>query len=235
MGYYDYRYTPSRPVRDPSVQLAKLRRTNPDIQPVVVSGKLARTWWGIAWNKNLEGYADYTNRIERGRSYVRKGCVLDLSIATGKVDALVQGTRSTPYKITININALSREKWEKVVKLCSNRVENLEELVSGKFPQELAELFASRSDGLFPSPREIHFSCSCPDWASMCKHVAAALYGIGARFDDDPTLFFKLRDVDFTELIKKSVDQKMNDMLKNADSVTARVMQDVDTFELFGV
>ena len=96
-------------------------------------------------------------------------------------------------------------------------------------------MFTSRGEGLFPSPKEIHFDCSCPDWASMCKHVAAALYGIGARFDDDPTLFFLLRDIDFKELLKKSVDEKMKSMLKNADAVTGRVMSDVNTLELFGV
>ena len=232
-NYYGY-YTPSKP-RDPSQQLEKLRKKNPDIQPVVIGGKLAKSWWAMAWNRNLEGYADYSNRIERGRSYVRKGCVLDLRITPGEVYALVQGSRVKPYEVSIRIEPLSPKKWERIVRECSRRVGSLEDLVSGKFPKELEDLFAQRGEGLFPSPREIHFSCSCPDWASMCKHVAATLYGIGARFDDDPTLFFLLRGVDFAELIKKSVEDKMQNMLKNAGKLTDRVIQDADTVALFGV
>jgi len=97
------------------------------------------------------------------------------------------------------------------------------------------ELFTKKGSGLFPLPKEIHFNCSCPDWAYMCKHVAATLYGIGVRFDKDPTLFFSLRDINFTELLKKSVAEKMNSMLKNADAVTKRVIRDMDTYELFGI
>ena len=230
-----YSYKPKKKPRDPNIQLAKLRKKNPDIQPVVAEGKLAKSWWAQAWNKNLEGYADYANRIGRGRSYVRSGNVLDLSIMSGEVRSLVQGTKVKPYEITIKINPLSRTKWDNIVKRCSRKIGNLEELASGKFPQELMDLFTNRGDGLFPSPDEIQFDCSCPDWASMCKHVAAALYGIGVRFDSDPTLFFVLRDIDFADLLKKSVDEKMNSMLKNAGKITGRVMSDADTFELFGV
>jgi len=232
-SYYGY-YKPSKP-RDPMQQLEKLRKKNPDIQPVVIDGKLAKSWWALAWNKNLEGYADYSNRIERGRSYVRKGCVLDLRITPGEVRALVQGSRVKPYEVFIRIEPLSTKKWERIVKECSRRVGSLDELISGRFPKDLEDLFAQRGEGLFPSPREIRFGCTCPDWASMCKHVAATLYGIGARFDDDPTLFFLLRDVDFAELIKKSVEDKMQSMLKNAGKVTDRVIQDADTAALFGV
>ena len=235
-SYYNYNsyYKPSKP-RDPSKQIEKLRKSNPGIQPIVIEGKLAKTWWALAWNKNLEGYADYSNRIERGRSYVRKGCVLDLSITSGQVNALVQGSRVKPYEVSVRIDPLSQKKWARVVRECSHRIGSLEELVSGSFPKELTELFVERGDGLFPSPKEIHFSCSCPDWASMCKHVAATLYGISARFDKDPTLFFVLRDIDFAKLIKKSVDDKMHSMLKNAGKVTSRVIQDADTMSLFGV
>jgi len=234
--YYDYYgYRPKKAPPDPAKKLEKLRKKNPNIQPVIIDGKLAKTWWAQSWNKNLEGYADYANRIGRGRSYVKNGCVLDLSIAPCEVHALVQGSRAKPYEVTVTIEPLSKPKWEKIAKQCGHKISNLEELVSGKFPKEFMELFTERGAGLFPSPKEISFSCSCPDWAYMCKHVAAALYGIGARFDSDPTLFFLLRDIDFTELLKKSVDEKMKSMLKNAGKPTGRVMNDVDTFELFGV
>jgi len=233
-GYYDYK--PKKTKSQLSAQIEKLRKKNPDIQPVIIEGnKIAKTWWAQAWNKNLESYADYSNRIGRGRSYVKSGAVLDLTIKPGKVSALVQGSRAKPYEITVSIDPLPKKKWDAITKECSHKIGNLEDLASGQFPRELMDMFTDRSGGLFPSPKEIHFNCSCPDWAYMCKHVASALYGIGAKFDDDPTLFFLLRDIDFTAFLKKSVDEKMKSMLKNADSVTGRVMKDIDTLELFGV
>ena len=233
MSYYNNRRRKSKP--NPTTQLKKLRKENPDIQPVIVGKKLAESWWAQAWNANLESYADYSNRIGRGRTYVRNGSVLDLSVKPGEVSSLVQGTSANPYEITIEIEPLSKDRWNAIIDKCSRSVANLEDLVSGKFPQELMELFTNKDEGLFPSPEEIKFHCSCPDWASMCKHIAATLYGIGARFDSDPTLFFHLRDIDFADLLKKSVEEKMENMLKNAGKVTSRVITDTDTFELFGV
>ena len=233
-GYYAYR--PRKTKSEVALELEKMLKKNPDMQPVVLEGgKLARTWWAQAWNKNLESYADYENRIERGRSYVRSGSVFDLSIVSGEARALVQGTRETPYKVAVKIKPLSKTKWNAIVEKCSRKVGSLEELASGSFPQEFKELFTNSGDGLFPTPKEITFECSCPDWAYMCKHVASVLYGIGARFDNNPTLFFLLRGIDFTELLKKSVDEKMNSMLKNAGKITGRVMTGVNTYELFGV
>lgn len=235
-GYYQYKPKKKASV-DIAKQIAKLAKKNPGISPVIIKGtKIATTWWGIAWNKNLESYADYTNRIARGRSYVRSGAVIDLQIGTCMVSALVQGSRRAPYEINIKIAPLDKKRWDSIVAVSSNKIENLESLASGKFPQEMAELFTGRSSGLFPSPREISFGCSCPDWADMCKHVAAVLYGIGARFDEDPTLLFKLRDIDFEILLKKSIDQKMQNMLRNAGKKSKRVMDDeTDTMDLFGV
>ena len=232
--YYSYSYKPRAP-KDPAAQLAKLRKKNPNIKPVIIDSKLAKTWWAQAWNRNLEGYADYSNRIGRGRSYVRSGAVLDLQIAPGEVRAIVQGSRVKPYDITVKINPLPKAKWNAITKQCSHKIASLEELASGKFPKEFMELFTNRGDGLFPSPKEISFNCSCPDWASMCKHVAAVLYGIGARFDTDPMLFFLLRDVSFAELLKKSIDDRMQSMLKNAGKPTQRVMEGADIKKLFGL
>ena len=234
MGYF-YSYAPKKAPRDSRKQVEKLRKKNPGIQPVTVEGKLAKSWWAQAWNHNLESYADYESRIGRGRSYVRNGNVIDLAIAPGEVRGLVQGTKAKPYEITVTIDPLSKTKWENVINQCSQKFGSLEELLSGQFPQSLSALFTSKGDGLFPSPAEIDFSCTCPDWASMCKHVAAVLYGVGVRLDSDPILFFLLRDIDFTDLLKKSADEKIDSMLKNANNVTGRVLKDVDTFALFGV
>lgn len=215
--------------------LAKLKKKNPDIEPIIIEGRtLAKNWWGKSWNLNLESYADYTNRIDRGKSYVRSNMVLDLKITKGKVLAKVQGTRAKPYDVEVSIDALSSEKWEHITSLCNNRIDSLEQLVEGKFPQELEVLFKEKKYGLFPSPKEIHFDCSCPDWASMCKHVAATLYGIGTRLDSNPMLFFELRDIDSKELVRKSVEQKLDSMLKNAGKKSKREIADSDISEIFG-
>ena len=216
--------------------LAKLKKKNPDIEPVIIEGRaLAKSWWGKAWNQNLESYADYSNRIPRGRTYVRNNAVLDLKISKGKVVAKVQGSRAKPYDVVIGIDALDSKRWEQVTALCNHRIDSLEQLIEGKFPKELEVLFQDKKYAMFPSPKEIHFDCSCPDWASMCKHVAAVLYGIGARLDQDPMLFFELRDIDSHALIRKSVDQKLDSMLKNAGKKSNRVIAADKIPDLFGL
>ncbi|WP_160674112.1 SWIM zinc finger family protein [Clostridium sp. C8-1-8] len=216
--------------------LEKLSKENPDISPVIIEGKnIATKWWGKAWNKNLESYADYSNRISRGRTYVKSGAVLDLKLTEGKAEAIVQGSGSNPYKVTITIDALDKAKWENIRALCNQKIDTLEALLAGSFPKELEEIFSASKNGLFPNPKEIHFSCSCPDSAWMCKHVAAVLYGIGNRLDSEPVLFFTLRNIDFQELLRKSMEEKMRNMLKNADRKSERVIDDGDVFGLFGV
>ena len=237
MGWGYFEYVPvAKKKADAQKTIAKLRKKNPNISPVVIEGKkIATTWWGISWNKNLESYADYSNRIGRGSAYLKNGMVLDLQINAGTVSALVQGSRKTPYKIEIDIAGLSDSAWSKITSQCSNRINSIAELAEGKFPKEFEELFLCQDSGLFPSPEEIKLSCSCPDWADVCKHVAAVLYGIGARFDSDPLLFFKLRGIKFEELLKKSVEEKIDNMLKNADKKSSRIIEDADISALFGL
>lgn len=238
MGYYGWYKKETAEDKRKKFQksLDELRKTNPDISPIIIEGRaIANKWWGKAWNKNLENYADFRNRISRGKSYVKNGAVLDLQIAEGKIEALVQGSRSNPYNVTISIDKLDKKKWERVIEICNQKIDTIETLLLGNFPKELDEMFSNSKNGMFPSPKEIHFRCSCPDSARMCKHVAAVLYGIGARLDEDPILFFKLRDIDFQELLKKSIEDKMESMLKNADKKSRRVIEDSEVFDLFGV
>lgn len=217
-------------------KIAKLMKTHPDIEPVLIEGTaIASNWWGKAWNRNLESYADYANRIARGKSYVRNHAVLDLKIEKGRVEALVQGSSAKPYDVRVDIEELDKARWEKLVELCNHRIESVEKLVDGKFPRELEALFNERTYGLFPAPKEIHFSCSCPDYAYMCKHVAAVLYGIGARLDQNPALFFTLRGVEIEELVKRSLESRMESMLKNAGKKTSRVMGDEEMHDVFGI
>lgn len=214
----------------------KLKKKNKDIEPVIIEGRtLVKSWWGKAWNHNLESYADYSNRIARGRTYVRNGAVLDLKISKGSIVALVLGSGAKPYTVKIQIDTLDPKKWEQVTTLCNNRIASLEQLIDGKFPKELEVLFTDKKYGFFPSPKEIHFDCSCPDWAYMCKHVAAVLYGIGSRLDLNPMLFFELRDVDSQALIKKSMEKKLENMLQNASKISDREIDEKDVFDIFGL
>lgn len=215
-------------------KLATLRKKNPDIQPIVLEGrKLASSWWGKAWNKNLESYADYSNRIARGRAYVRNGSILDLKIMPGSIEALVQG--SDTYKISIEIQALSKTTWQEIQSTCQGKLQSMQTLLEGKFSESLEEIFTNHKTGLFPSPSEICFRCNCPDWADMCKHIAAVLYGIAVRLDANPNLFFTLRDVKVDDLIAKVIKEKKLDFLNKAKKKTARVISDSNLESLFGI
>ncbi len=217
-------------------KLKQLKKKMPDIKPVVIEGKtLARTWWGKSWNENLERYADYKNRIGRGRSYVRHGAVLDLKISPGKVRALVHGSDSQPYEVVISIKALTKSRWKEIQTQCEGQLQSLQDLLAGKFPESLAETFFNEKEGLFPSPKTISFDCSCPDWASMCKHVAATLYGIGARFDEDPSLFFTLRGVDTEDLIAGAVEDTADKLLAKAKKKSTNALDDANLSDIFGI
>ena len=176
-------------------EIARLKKAGQNVAPVVVEGrKIAASFWGKAWCDNLESYQDYANRVERGRSYVRNGAVIDLRIGPREVRAKVIG--SEIYSILITIKPLPAAAWTSICADCAGRVDSLVELLQGKLSKPVMERVCRQADGLFPKPADIKFSCSCPDSASMCKHVAAALYGAGARLDAEPDLLFRLRAVD---------------------------------------
>lgn len=205
------------------------------IEPVTVSGRtLVKSWWGQAWCDNLEQYADYESRLDRGKTYVRNNTVVDLKIEKGRVLARVQGRRKTPYKITVRISPLSEERCQTIIETCSNRIENVEALLQGNLPEELQEFLRGKG-GLFPEPKEIGFDCSCPDWALMCKHVAAVLYGIGIRFDENPLLFFTLRGIDVDRFVTVTLESRVEKMVKHADVKSSRIIEDADLTELFGI
>jgi len=180
-------------------EIARLKKAGQKVAPVVVEGrKIAASFWGKAWCDNLENYQDYAYRVERGRSYVRNGAVIDLRIGPREVRAKVIG--SEIYAILITIKALPAAAWASICADCAGRVDSLVELLQGKLSKPVMERVCRQADGLFPKPADIKFSCSCPDGASMCKHVAAALYGAGARLDAEPELLFRLRAVDAGEI-----------------------------------
>ncbi len=179
-------------------------KSGKNYEPVVIEGRtIAKTFWGKAWCDNLEAYSDYENRLPRGRSYARNGSVIDLKIEPGKIIAQVMGSHL--YKVEIAINALSASRWNALVKECTGSVASLIELLQGKFSKSVMERLCAKNTGLFPSPNEIRLACSCPDWASLCKHLAAVLYGVGARLDEKPELLFVLRQVDANDLLSAQV------------------------------
>jgi uncharacterized Zn finger protein len=238
MAYWRYpRYVSVAEKRAKAARkLKQLRKKNPAIQPIVLEGRaIAKTWWGKSWNLNLERYADYSNRIGRGRSYVRHGAVLDLQISAGQVKSQVQGSRAKPYTVTIKIKAITKKIWKNMKVACAGKLDSLPELLRGKFPKALGEVFTAQGRGLFPSPQEIGFDCSCPDWAYMCKHVAATLYGIGTRLDDDAGLFFKLRKVKIDDLIQQTLKDQSYKLLEKAEKMNPAKIAESDLSGMFGI
>jgi uncharacterized Zn finger protein len=217
-------------------ELKKLEKTGHKAQPVHIEGKkIAQTFWGKAWCDNLESYSDFENRLPRGRSYVRNGSVCDLQIEPGRVTAMVCG--SELYKIKIGIKRVEPKLWSDIKRECAGQIGSLIELLQGKLSQRVMEIITRRDEkggsGLFPKPAEIELDCSCPDWADMCKHVAAALYGVGARLDEKPELLFVLRQVDHLELISQAGDIKALTKGKRAEkTIAADALSDVFGIEL---
>ncbi len=208
---------------------AKMTKKGQKVSPVTIQGRMiASTFWGKAWCDHLESFSDYENRLPRGRTYVRNGSVIHLSIEKGRIEALVQG--SSLYKVEISIECVEAKKWRSMVDACSGEIDSVVEILQGKLSSSVMKVIADRQSGLFPQPKEISLNCSCPDWADMCKHVAAVLYGVGARLDQEPELLFKLRHVDHIELISKAA---LKTPTKRSSS--AQVIADQDLSNLFGI
>jgi uncharacterized Zn finger protein len=210
---------------------ARLQRQGRTITPVKIEGKtIAQTFWGKAWCDHLESYSDYANRLPRGRTYVRNGSVIDLQISRGKITAMVSG--SEVYDVTIKIEKLHSQRWKSVRSHCAGQVGSLLELLQGRFDKSVMAVLTDRDKGLFPAPAEISLKCSCPDWAGMCKHVAAVLYGVGSRFDHQPELLFVLRQVDHLDLL---------DQMAAAGSLAStavggeKTLKDSDLADVFGI
>jgi len=203
---YDYKpYVPVAARRAQAArEVARRLKKGEEVSPVVIQGRaLVSTFWGKAWCANLESYSDFENRLPRGRTYVRNGSVVHLKIEKGRINALVSG--SELYKVQIDIAPLPREAWRAVKKRCAGKIGSLVELLRGKLSNGVMEAVTDRAEGLFPKPKEIEMRCSCPDYAGMCKHLAAVMYGIGNRLDTSPELLFELRAVNHQELIEEAL------------------------------
>lgn len=214
-------------------QAAKMAKKGNPASPVVLKGKsIATTFWGKAWCDNLEAYSDFENRLPRGRTYIRNGSVIDLKIAEGKVTALVCG--SSLYRITIKIQPLAKQAWETIKKECAGKIDSLIELLQGRLSAGVMQIVTRQNSGLFPNPKQIDLDCSCPDWADMCKHIAAALYGVGTRLDEQPNLLFLLRGVNPEELISAMSAMDATQQTSATSSVVAG-LSDAELGDVFGI
>ncbi len=205
MSWYSWGpYVPAAVKRQRSAsKLAKLGKKGFSASPVQTGGRaIAQSFWGKAWCANLEAYSDYSNRLPRGRTYLRNGSVLHLGLTAGRIDAFVAG--SDLYEIQISIAPVPARQWAAIRKESAGRIGSLVELLRGKLASEVMDVVTRKGTGLFPSPKEIRMECSCPDWAALCKHLAAVLYGVGVRLDEQPELLFLLRGVDHEELITEA-------------------------------
>lgn len=212
-------------------ELATLKKKGRQTSPVVIEGRtIAETFWGEAWCDTLERYSDFANRLPRGRSYVRNGSVVDLQVAPGRVTALVSG--SSMYDVKVTVAPVPRTRWRAICGDCAGAIDSLVELLQGRLSQGVMMRLCDEKTGLFPSPKDIIFTCSCPDFASMCKHVAAVLYGIGARLDHQPELLFTLREVDQQDLIAKA-GSDLSKARKGAGG--AKVLESDDLAGAFGI
>jgi uncharacterized Zn finger protein len=202
MSFYAWKpYVPVATRREQAAKkLAKMQKKGAKVSPVVIEGRtIASSFWGKAWCENLERYSDFASRLPRGRSYVRNGSVLDLQVTKSEITAMVSG--SELYTIRITITAVAATRWKSICSDCAGRIDSVVELLQGRLAKGVMDRVCRQGEGLFPRPNEIKLSCSCPDWADMCKHVAATLYGVGARLDKQPELLFALRGVDAKDMI----------------------------------
>lgn len=214
-------------------KLASLRKKGMDVQPVEIDGrKIAKTFWGEAWCDHLESFSDYDNRLPRGRTYVRNSSVCHLRVAKGNVEARVAG--SELYTVDVQIKELPPAKWRVIKQRSVGKIGSLLELLQGKLSDEVMRVVTDQKEGLFPLPREISFRCDCPDWAGMCKHIAAVMYGVGARLDVSPDLLFTLRGVDYEELIAVDAEAAVNAATKSGKSkqLSASNLSDVFGIDL---
>ncbi len=214
-------------------KIAALLKKGKKISPVEIEGRvIANSWWGKSWNKNLEFYADFRNRLSRGRSYVTHGCVIDLQISKGSIHAQVMGSGTSIYTCIINIDPLNPKQWAKIKTMVSGKIGALKDLLAGKFPKELELILTDQKHGLFPMPDEFNPQCNCPDGSYICKHLAAVIYGIGNRLDLVPELLFTLRGIDSHELISKVVTEQKDSLIAKAKKVKSKRIIKLKTSEL---
>jgi uncharacterized Zn finger protein len=232
---YGYGFRPYVPVaarrRAAAMKAKKLSKAGVKLTPVVAEGRsMTRTFWGASWCANLERYSDFANRLPRGRTYVRNGSVMHLAVGVGRVDAMVSG--SDIYNVSVQFEPLPKTRWASIRRDCAGAIESLIDLLQGRLSDGVMARVCKEGAGLFPSPKEIHMTCSCPDYATLCKHVAAVLYGVGIRLDEAPDLLFALRNVDPKDLVAGVVDRMVKPPTESGGEPT---LEGADLADVFGI
>jgi uncharacterized Zn finger protein len=233
MSYYGYPpYVPVAERRKKAERAAaKAKKSGTAMNGVAAfRGAIAKTVWGKAWCANLEHYGDFANRLPRGRTYVRSGAVIDLRLSGGDVVSKVMGSHL--YTVKVRVAKVQTTLWRSMSADCSSSISSLVELLQGRLSSAVMERMCRQHDGLFPAPKELIFDCSCPDGANLCKHVAATLYGIGARLDHRPELLFALRGVDPSQLVAQATAGLASTEKKAS---TNRVLDDASISDVFGL
>ena len=228
MEFWYPRYVPVGARRARALQeMRALRARGVKAQPVEIKGRaIVRSFWGRRWCEHLESFSDYANRLPRGRSYVRNGSVCHLAVESGGVEAMVAG--GSLYHVAVRIRRLKKPTWKAIRSACAGQIGSGLELLQGRLSDHVMDVVTHREAGLFPQPGEIKLACDCPDWATMCKHAAAVLYGVGSRLDDSPELLFRLRGVDETELIADGLTPPR-------ETATADTLAGEDLGSIFGI
>lgn len=231
-----YGFAPYVPVaqrrKQAAKEVAKMAKKGMTITPVTISGKkIAESFWGKSWCEHLESYSDYSNRLPRGRTYVRNGSVMHLEVRDGEIAAIVSG--SSLYEVFISIAPVSKAKWNAICTECAGGVGSLVELLQAKLSSSVMAHLSDRKNGLFPAPSEIKIQCSCPDYAGLCKHAAATLYGVGNRLDLQPELLFQLRSVDAADLISHAASSELLQSAATADG--SPEIDESDLSSIFGI
>jgi len=189
------------------------------------------TWWAKRWISALERLG-WSNRLQRGRTYARQGNVLEVKVRPGRIDARVQGSRKRPYRVTIHIEPLSDSDWDKAASAMAERALFAARLLAGEMPENIEDAFVQCDTQLFPrSEQDIDMSCTCPDWANPCKHIAAVFYTLGTEFDRDPFLLLLLRGMSREHLLAALREKRAQAAAASAEASAARARADGDRAE----
>ncbi len=177
-----------------AAKLAELKAEGSDVHPVTANGRnLAKKFWGKAWMRSLAELELYYNTLSQGRTYLRKGCVLDVRVSPGQIEALVMGEYL--YHVHIEATPPDEDRVADLRERCAGQIGSWIDLLKGEVSDDLMSILSNPNSGLFPRPDEWNFSCACAAWADMCEHVAAVLYAFGVLLDDQPELLFTLRNM----------------------------------------
>jgi uncharacterized Zn finger protein len=183
-------------------EAASPRRVRGGIKAQSKAGSFGRNWWARKWIEVLEGF-DLDSRLARGKHYARRGQVISIDIQKGKVAALVQGSRSHPYKVGLGVKLIPAAAWKKAAAAMASEAGFSARLLNGEMPRDIERAFESVKVSLFPAGlQELETHCTCPDWSNPCKHIAAVYYLLGEEFDRDPFLLFRLRGMEREELLE---------------------------------